>query len=394
MRSINLFRKLRGYFEFQSKNGNFNKFLSDALEEEINIWETQITDGYILTGKAYYIDLKLIYEIAEKNHLEFEITNSRGLLPKIQRIKGIYSIVFGLVIAVLIICVLSQFVWKIEVIGEENFDSNEVISLAEESGIRIGALGKSLDLRYIEQVIMSKASNLSWIGISRKGTSVYIDVRERIAPQKATYNDEPCNIIAFCDGLITEARVYKGKLQVKENTVVKKGDILVSGAYQPGDDANGMVYTHATADIIAECPVKKKFYLPLQATELQRTNNVINRNFLEIGGFEIPLFIATKLGSDYICEVESEPIKVFDYTLPISFVKKKYTQMKENLSDYSENADEIIDKMIENYENEIVNASEIISKEENRFENNGIYTCEIDYVIKMNIAKEEIIFVK
>ena len=388
------FNWLTGYIIFEGNGVDFNKFLSDAIENEITVWDTSIDDNYKFSGKAHYRDLKLIKELAKKNKLELKRPKIKGVFPKLVSISGIVSISLGILLAFLIISGLSQFVWKIEVMGEDNYDYSNVLKVAEECGIRIGAYGKSLALRDIEQVILSKIDDISWIGISRKGSTVYIDLRERIAPQTPTYNDEPCNIIALCDGLIVDTSVYKGNLLVEKNHTVKKGDIIVSGAYSPEGENTDMIYTHATADIIAECPMKKTFYLPIHSTEKQRTNEVFERNFLSLYNIDIPLFIATKFNDEFICESESENLSVFGYELPLKLTKKKYTKLSEVEIDNSNNLDEKMNELINNYESEICKSAEIISKEENRFDNNGIYTCEINYIFKMNIAKEEIIFVK
>lgn len=388
------FNWLLGYIIFEGEGIEFNKFLSDAIENEITIWDSVIFDEYKFSAKAHYRDLKAVKKLAKKNKLNLKKIKSKGLVPKLAGISGIMSIILGLILAFLIVSGLSQFVWKIEVMGEENYDYSNILKVAEECGIKIGAYGKNLELRDIEQVILSKVDDISWIGISRKGSTVYIDLRERVVPQTPTYNDEPCNIVALHDGLITETKVYKGKLLVEQNHTVKKGDIIVSGAYSPNGENTDMIYTHATADIIAECPMKKVFYLPEHSTEKQRTNEIFERKFLNIYNIEIPLFVATKLKDEFICESETEPITVFSYELPIKFTKKTYTKLTEVEIDNSSNIDERMNELINNYESEILKSVEILSKEENRFNNNGIYTCETNYVLKMNIAKEEIIFVK
>lgn len=388
------FNWLHGYIVFEGEGIEFNKFLSDAIENEITIWDSVIFDEYKFSFKAHYRDLKAIKKLAKKSKLDLTKIKSKGVIPKLAGISGIFSIILGLLLAFLIVSGLSQFVWKIEVMGEENYDYSNVLKAAEECGIKIGAYGKNLVLRDIEQVILSKVDDISWIGISRKGSTVYIDLRERVIPETPTYNDEPCNIVALHDGLITETKVYKGKLLVEKNHTVKKGDIIVSGAYTPNGENADMIYTHATADIIAECPLKKVFYLPEHTTEKQRTNETFERKFLDIYNIEIPLFVATKLKDEFICESETEPISLFGYELPINFTKKTYTKLKEVEIDNSNNLDERMNELINNYESEISKSVEILSKEENRFNNNGIYTCEINYIFKMNIAKEEIIFVK
>ena len=394
MRSVNLFKKMRGYVEIKITNSDHSKFLSKVLEEKISIWDTQITDDYSLTAKILPLDYKYIKQIAKKQNTKIEKTKEKGLFVKLSKMSGLISIILGLLISYLIISILSQFVWRIEMIGEENYDASNLLEIAEENGIKIGAYGKSLDLRYIEQVIMSEIDDLSWVGISKKGVNVYIDVRERVVPEKLTYNDEPCNLVAFCDGKIVEARVYKGQQLVKENYTVSKGDILASGAYLPGEDATDMIYTHATGSFIAECPVTKTFNLPLITTQKVRTNEVINRKYLSLFNIKIPLFWAKKLGAGYICEEYENEIEFYDIKMPFLITEKKYTKMAETQVDNTNNADAIMDLMISNYENEISKDCEIISKTENRSENNGIYTCQINFILKMDIAKEEIIFVK
>ena len=110
--------------------------------------------------------------------------------------------------------------------------------------------------------------------------------------------------------------------------------------------------------------------------------------------YRTELFFAKNLGAGYICEEYENEFNVMNIKMPFSILNKKYTKMAETQVDNTNNADEVMDLMISNYENEISKDCEIISKTENRSENNGIYTCQINYILKMDITKEEIIFVK
>ena len=111
MRQLNLFKKLRGYVLFESQTGDYNKFLSEALEEKLPLWDTEIVDGYKLKAKVYPLDYKYIKEIANKYNLSLKVIKEKGIITRLRKISGIISIIFGLLISLFIISILSQFVW-------------------------------------------------------------------------------------------------------------------------------------------------------------------------------------------------------------------------------------------------------------------------------------------
>ena len=67
-----------------------------------------------------------------------------------------------------------------------------------------------IDEENTAQLIILNHPELSWMSINPMGTTLYVDVKERVAPPTKK-TAEPQNITALCDGVITEILASSGE---------------------------------------------------------------------------------------------------------------------------------------------------------------------------------------
>lgn len=82
---------------------------------------------------------------------------------------------------------------------------------------------------YLSKELRSVFNEYEWISISKKGSTIYVEVEptttKDITKEEVIIGD----IVASKSGIITEYRVYGGSTMVSHNLYVKTGDILIKG---------------------------------------------------------------------------------------------------------------------------------------------------------------------
>ncbi len=174
----------------------------------------------------------------DKMNIIVYINNVRGLrsllVSKCKRV----GLLAGAVLFFTLLSLSTLFVFKVEVSGSELISVQTVKGELQDFGIRVGARMSDIDRTAAANRFLQLHPELSWAAISFKGTTVRLELKEKaeappITEQKADF------LVAENDGVIENVLVYSGKAAVSQGTVVKKGDLLISG-YISG---NGLQYT-------------------------------------------------------------------------------------------------------------------------------------------------------
>ncbi|NMA79195.1 MAG: sporulation protein YqfD, partial [Clostridiales bacterium] len=312
----------------------------------------------------------------------------RGTIFTINKRKNRFGIAIGLLAFCFFLTFMSNYIWDIEIVGNENVSSREILLTASELGIKRGTFGPGLDLRTIEQKTLLLIDDLSWVGINRHGSKITIDVRERIVEPDVVANDKPCNIVATKTGQIIYTEVYSGQLIVPIGSSVLNGNIIVSGILE--DEEGNTSYVHADAKIIAEYEEQMKFSVPFKQTEDILTGDIKKRNYITILGLDLPLFISIPLKDRYDYSEEVVKLKLFGVNLPISIRKTRYERLEERNFVYNKDqAHNAILQQISRYEESILKDIEILEKDIEEESTNDNYEVTVDYVLKGNIARKE-----
>lgn len=150
------------------------------------------------------------------------------------------GLLVGAFLFFMLLSLSTLFVFKVEVIGSELIAEADVKRELAEFGIKPGARLSDIDRTETANRFLQLHSELSWASVSIKGTTVRLEVKEK-ADAPPLEDEKADFLVAGFDGVVKSVLVYSGKPAVVVNSVVKKGDLLISG-YISG---NGLQYTDA-----------------------------------------------------------------------------------------------------------------------------------------------------
>ncbi|NMA00944.1 MAG: sporulation protein YqfD [Clostridia bacterium] len=318
------------------------KVINMALARGIFLWDIRDLGNKKILLKIRLNSFKPLRHIVRQCQCRMRIYERGGLPFEISRMKKRKVLVLGSFLFLVSLYILSSFVWFIEVKGNEDLTSEDILMIARQYGLEQGVSLHNLDLDKLEKDIQEAHPKIAWVGITTTGTKVTIEIAEKVLIPE-TDNNQRADLVAKIDGEIKEMLVLVGTPQVQEGDRVKKGQVLISGTIYPeiyiredgvtvptGEPefvrARGIVRGKTKHSIIASCPLeeKKTNYTgrntrqiivafkdkqiivdgPKEVPFSNYKTETISRNLLSWRDIRIPVELITK----YYEEIESETI--------------------------------------------------------------------------------------
>lgn len=383
-----------GYLNIEVEGIFVERFINICKSKGILLWNIKMEKGVLLCVNIGIKDYKNIRDIAKKTGTIVRIQKKCGfpfLLNKYKKRKVFVAI---LVVAALFIGAMANFIWNIEILGNENITKEELLRALEGEGLKTGSYKGKIDINSIINSIRLKRDDIAWLGITIKGTNAQVEIKETTKAPNIIPQDEYCNIVSNKDGMITKINAQNGTAAIKEGDIVKKGDILVNG-YLEGK-YTGIRYVHAIAEIEAKVWYSKKEKVYFRQQVPRDTGNTEEKYSIIFNNFKINLYKTLSKFENYDTISKSKRLKLFsDFYLPIELVKttnKEYVMenviyTEEELIEISkQRIEEELKAQIENHEN-------IINEQINTYTNDGYIEIEVIYEVLETIGvKQNIVF--
>ena len=369
---LRLLRFIFGYVTFTARGGFPERFINLCRQNRISLWDLK-SENSVISACTDVSCYKRIRKAAKKSGMRVRIFKKHGLSFFLNRHSRRMGLVAGMLICMSVLLILSTRIWRIEVIGNTEIPSEEILEVFDGLGVRAGVPVSSIDEWTVEQAAIKKLPELSWVNINLTGSSAQIEVREVIEQNKVDNSEAPANIVAAKDGQIVYLRPFKGTQEKKIGTGVVKGDLLISGFIEYIDmstsicRAKGYVVARTDYQLEAESITEK------QVKTLSGTEKSYSLEFLS---FKIPLG-RQKSGFE-----EKSSLYLNGATLPFSvicrtqnsFAESKITLDKEKNSNLARL--EFYDKAVNEFRYKQVEKAEIEEKEtENGYKIKGSFTC-------------------
>ena len=323
MLMVRLFRRLRGFVRFSLRGGCPERVVTLAARDGVPVRDVHAVEG----GVSAYVgasDYRRLRRHAKNNGCRMRIEKKFGLpflLCKGRRRNGLIA---GAVAAALLLAALSRSVWVMDVNGNSAVGEGEILYALRRQGIYPGALKSDINLISAEQNALLELPELSWLAVNLRGSRASVEVRERTAPPDSVALSAPCNVVAARGGTIKRISAFAGDAVVSEGDSVAAGDLLVSGL----TDELGAV--HASAECIAEVPVRIEVFVPYVSVEREYTGETVKKTTLRLFNLNIPLSFFKKMDyNKYDYTVDTEYLRFGGGELPLGATVTEYREYVE-----------------------------------------------------------------
>lgn len=384
---IKLIRFLLGYVIFEGICPAPERFMNLIAKEGLNIWDIRSSKNKI-SGCIKISEYRYLKPIIYKTRSKIKIKEKHGLVFKLRPYKKRYGLFLGAVIFILILNCLSVFIWVIKIDEDSLIPKEEVYSALNEIGIYTGVRGKSIDSQIVEQQLMNKLTDISWIAVNINGSVVNVEINDRVKSPEIYTPQANSNLVASRPGQITRLEIYNGIALVKPGDVVVSDQILVSGVFE--DDLGGVtlkqsvgkVYANTLRELQQEIPLKKEF--------ITQNAPSVERKSINFFGINIPISLTTIPDSDYQLDTNIFQAELFGSKLPIYLHKETFTPIDRSFTVLTcDQAEVLAEESLKLQEEDVFKNSNIINKNVKYQINGDTYILIADYLCEENIAVEK-----
>ena len=382
---LKLLRFLRGYVDFTAKGKFPERFLNITARYGINLWNSlPSADG--IKASMSVSDYRKIRLIARKSKVKTKITAKHGLPFITEKYKNRIGIPIGGVVGIILLIVLSNFIWGVSITGAVNVSETHILSLLSEKGIKTGGYKNNIDVQKIEREMKLEVEEIGWMSINITGNVVSVEIMEKAQKPTLNENPTPCNIKAKCDGVITKISARKGTTEVLKGSGVVKGDLLVSGITQT--KMNTVQYVRAEAKVFADVISEKELKLPLKYKYSNLSGESTNRKRAFFLWCELPYSISFNSYDNSVFARQSENYTLNNVILPFGVKTETTYEMTETEKNIDEKtAHKIFENSILLYEIFEKPDSTVKSRKYDIKKTKDNYFCNIDYTFNENIAE-------
>ena len=242
-----------------------------SLDEAVKILYKHNIDFEIIQNKNKYIIIKISNKDKKilEEYYKIEILNEYTYkkLFIIIRNKIYYAIL--IVLGLLLYLLFTNIIVDVKILSNNKELVKTLTKELDSNNIKRLSLKKNfIEINKIKEDILNNyKQSIEWLEIDNVGMTYIIKLEER----KTSFiqvNEGNCNIIAKEDGLITKIISEHGVILVKNNQMVKEGDILITGQIMQNDEikanicAQGLVFAEKWYNVNIDIPktIKKKRY--------------------------------------------------------------------------------------------------------------------------------------
>lgn len=213
---------LLGYATISVEGYFIERFINICISKNIFLWNMKRKKSSFLFTNIAIKDFKKIRQIAKTTKCHIKIEKKKGLPFLLHRYKKRKIFIVLLITMMVAIISLSNFVWNIEIIGENNISKEELLQQLNEYGLKTGMLKNKVNTKEIINNIRLNRDDIAWVGMKMIGTNVIVEVVESDKKPEMIDENEYCNIVSNKEGMITKINVQNGTALVKVGDIVTK----------------------------------------------------------------------------------------------------------------------------------------------------------------------------
>ena len=259
---------VKGYVRIKITGFGLERFMNMAAFRQIYLWDAVRTAQGVELSVSIK-GFKMLKSCAKKTSCAMKIIEKNGVPFLLHRYRKRKLLIGGIAFFVLGLFILSSFVWRIDIEGNENLSQEAVVTFMASQGLQVGTPKFTFDDRRLQQALLSHFGEVSWADVHTRGTRTTIRLAEALPPQPIINRQTPAHVVAAAGGVITRVVAWGGAPMVRQGDVVQAGDLLVSGVLELEPDVPGtpMVYVHAYGEVWARRYYPIEFTVPFDYTE-------------------------------------------------------------------------------------------------------------------------------
>ncbi|MBM7645800.1 hypothetical protein JOD45_002019 [Scopulibacillus daqui] len=368
------------------------QFINRCVREEITIWNIQRIDKTTITCCILLKDIKKIKPVLKATDCRIHFIERAGLPFLYKKLMSRSGIISGFILFFLALFFLSNIVWRIDINGADPKLEAEIKAILNKMDVHVGAFEFFLpSTEKIESELSSRLNKVTWLGVSKDGTTYHIDLVQKELPKKDKAPG-PRHLVATKKAIIHKIFAEKGQPLVEQDQFVKPGQILISGLI---GKESAPAPIAAKGKVIGETWYQSETTIPLQSNVKTYTGKTYTKRQLQLFGWNCPLWgLKKKPFKHYDREVTKKPVHFLFWDLPIAYKRIIYREDDENERKLTESQaiQEAKQASYKKLKSQLPLKSKVVSQNiDKRIIKNGKMKLYMHYIVYENIAKPEAI---
>lgn len=274
---LSILKFAKGFVRVRLSGYAPERFFNLCGNHDILIWNLEYCEDayeFCISVEAF----RKLKPIVRKTKTKLTILKRYGFPFWIHRYRKRKLFFFGIVLFLGILCILSQFIWNIEINGNSYITDETILAYLKENHLTFGTKKREIDAEKLEEELRIQFDDIIWTSVKIDGTKMTIDLQENIRNDelKKPNDGKAYDMIAQKDGVIDHMVTRQGTPLVEQGNTIKKGDVLVSGRLDIVNDdgtITGYQYCVSDADIIAVTVYPYEDSFSLTYTKKKLTGN-------------------------------------------------------------------------------------------------------------------------
>ena len=287
---------LKGEVTARVESGFPERVLNLCGEYGLAFWDLQWESAAAFTFTLARRDWKRLRRITAKLDCELTAVSWRGTPFFLGRMRYRYGLWVTLGLCSLLLLWGSFYIWDFEIEGNETVSDQTILRALEKYGVAFGTFGYDVNSFQLRNDLLLELPELSYIAVNVRGSRAYVQVRERVDAPEIIDMEQPGNTVAAKDALVTEIQPWDGEKLVLPGTMVREGQLLISGVVDSGYGGNrqvrGMGKVYGRTWYTLRCRV------PLTAAEKTYTGEQTVRRAVLLGKNRVNLYIGSSISGD------------------------------------------------------------------------------------------------
>ncbi|MCO7175683.1 sporulation protein YqfD [Sporolactobacillus kofuensis] len=317
---------IKGYLKVEIIGNDPERFIRHCVRERIKMWQITRKNETTLICYVELIDSDTLQKGLKETNCRVHILEKSGIPFFIKKIQKRLGIVAGILFFVAMLLLLSNMVWSINVDGADANLEEQIRTILKQNHLYEGSLDFFVpDTNQLENALTTKLTKVTWIGVSREGTTYHVNVVQKKYPKPRKVTG-PQNLVATKQAIVQRLFVETGQPVVESDQFVKAGQLLVSGVI--GNDKT-VSFVSAKGQVIGETWYHSETQIPLVSQYTLYTEQSYQKYRLRFWHLSAPLWgLKKKPYTNYDLEKVTKPIRFLIWRTPFTYVTEKYRQKK------------------------------------------------------------------
>lgn len=264
---------------------SIEKILNALWKNNIQALNVTRRDLTTIRCSIMYSEYKQAMDIVKKLKGKIKVIGIDGIIVFMLQIKKKFSLAIGFLVFFIVLYLLSNNIWAIDIETQNNLTPFEVRKDLTSIGITPGIKKSDINVYDIERKVEDLDDQIMWIRVRIEGSTLRVAIKEKINPPLIE-KELPNEILAKMDGEVKRIFTVSGNSAVVPGDIVKKGDVLI---LQKQGREGFEKEVKPSGTVIANTFYNKFMEVQISGEKLKRTGNKDSDIYLNFSNKKIYL---------------------------------------------------------------------------------------------------------